>query len=164
MEAALGAGVARRLAADGFHVAILSSSGKGEALAKDLGGFGVTGSNQSNKDLKRLADGTVEKWSRIDVLVNSAGHGPRAPILWLSDEDWHQGMEVHFLNVVRPTRLVTPIKQKQKSGVHEKGVVGEMFDHPTIISASTPFSLSMSSPNSHETMQIGPRGTASNRF
>ena len=53
----MGAGAAQRLAADGFHVAILSSSGKGEALAKSLGGFGVTGSNQSDDDLKRLVDG-----------------------------------------------------------------------------------------------------------
>lgn len=113
----MGAGAARKLAADGFRVAILSSSGKGEALAKALGGLGVTGSNQSNDDLKRLIDQTVERWGRVDVLVNSAGHGPRAPVLELSDEDWHQGLEVYFLNVVRPTRLVTPIMQAQKSGV-----------------------------------------------
>ena len=72
----MGAGAARRLAADGFRVAVLSSSGKGEALAKELGGFGVTGSNQSNDDLKRLVDGALARWGRIDVLVNSAGHGP----------------------------------------------------------------------------------------
>lgn len=112
----MGADAARRLAADGFKVAILSSSGKGEALAQELGGFGVTGSNQSNDDLKRLVDGTVERWGRIDVLVNSAGHGPRAPVLDLTDEDWHTGMDVYFMNVVRPTRLVTPIMQQQKSG------------------------------------------------
>ena len=113
----MGAGAARALAADGFRVAILSSSGKGEALAKELGGIGVTGSNRSSDDLKRLVDQTEEAWGRIDVLVNSAGHGPRAPILELSDEDWHQGMEVYFLNVVRPTRLVTPVMQRQKAGV-----------------------------------------------
>ena len=50
----MGAAAARRLARDGFRVAILSSSGKGEALANELGGIGVTGSNQSNDDLKRL--------------------------------------------------------------------------------------------------------------
>ncbi|MEO0537012.1 MAG: SDR family oxidoreductase [Cyanobacteria bacterium P01_A01_bin.123] len=113
----MGAGAAQKLAAEGFHVAILSSSGKGEALAKALHGIGVTGSNQVNDDLKRLIDLTVEKWGRVDVLVNSAGHGPRAPLLELSDEDWHRGMEVYFLNVVRPTRLVTPIMQQQQSGV-----------------------------------------------
>ncbi len=113
----MGADAARRLASDGFHVAILSSSGKGEALAEELGGIGVTGSNQSPEDLKRLVDSAMDKWGRIDVLVNSAGHGPRAPVLELSDEDWHTGMDVYFLNVVRPTRLVTPIMQNQKSGV-----------------------------------------------
>ena len=112
----MGADAARRLAADGFQVAILSSSGKGEALAQELGGFGVTGSNQSNDDLKRLVDGALERWGRVDVLVNSAGHGPRAPVLELTDEDWHRGMDVYFMNAVRPTRLVTPIMQQQKSG------------------------------------------------
>ena len=112
----MGAAAARRLAADGFKVAVLSSSGKGEALAKELGGFGVTGSNQSNDDLKRLVDGALARWGRIDVLVNSAGHGPRKPILEISDEDWRAGMEVYFLSAVRPTRLVTPAMQKQKGG------------------------------------------------
>ena len=112
----MGADAARRLAADGFQVAILSSSGKGKALAEELGGFGVTGTNQSNDDLKRLVDGAMERWGRVDVLVNSAGHGPRAPVLELTDEDWHTGMDVYFMNAVRPTRLVTPIMQQQKSG------------------------------------------------
>jgi NAD(P)-dependent dehydrogenase (short-subunit alcohol dehydrogenase family) len=112
----MGADAARRLAADGFKVAILSSSGKGEALAKELGGIGVTGSNQSNDDLKRLVDETVARWGRIDVLVNSAGHGPRAGVLELTDADWHKGLDVYLMNVVRPTRLVTPVMQKQKDG------------------------------------------------
>jgi NAD(P)-dependent dehydrogenase (short-subunit alcohol dehydrogenase family) len=112
----MGAAAARRLAAEGFRIAILSSSGKGEALAEELGGVGVTGSNQSNEDLSRLVDRTLARWGRIDALVNSAGHGPRAPLLELSDDDWQRGMEVYFLNVVRPTRLVTPVMVRQKAG------------------------------------------------
>ena len=112
----MGADAAKNLAAKGFNISILSSSGKGEALAKDLGGIGLTGSNQSIDDLKKLVDMTFSKWGKIDVLVNSAGHGPRGPILELTDEDWYKGMETYFLNVVRSTRLVAPIMQKQKSG------------------------------------------------
>ena len=112
----MGAAAARRLAGDGFEVAILSSSGKGEALAAELGGFGVTGSNQSPQDLEGLIDGTMERWGRIDVLVNSAGHGPRAPILEITDEQWRTGLDVYLMNVIRPTRLVTPIMQAQKGG------------------------------------------------
>jgi NAD(P)-dependent dehydrogenase (short-subunit alcohol dehydrogenase family) len=112
----MGAAAAKRLAGEGFKVAILSSSGKGEALAHELGGIGITGSNQSNDDLRKLVDTTISSWSRIDVLVNSAGHGPRAPILEISDDDWHKGMDVYLMNVIRPVRLVTPIMEAQKSG------------------------------------------------
>ncbi|WP_354678783.1 SDR family oxidoreductase [Cupriavidus plantarum] len=112
----MGAAAARRLAAEGYKVAILSSSGKGEALAAELGGLGVTGSNQSKDDLQRLVDDAVARWGRIDVLVNSAGHGPRGPILDISDEDWHRGMDTYLLNVIRPTRMVTPIMKQQQGG------------------------------------------------
>ena len=112
----MGAGAARRLAADGYHVGVLSSSGKGEALAAELGGLGVTGSNQSTDDLKRLVDGAMDRWGRVDVLVNSAGHGPKGDILEMTDEDWHLGLDVYLMNVIRPTRLVTPIMEAQGVG------------------------------------------------
>jgi NAD(P)-dependent dehydrogenase (short-subunit alcohol dehydrogenase family) len=113
----MGAAAARKLAEEDFKVAVLSSSGKGEALAEELGGIGVTGSNQSNDDLKRLVDLTMNRWGRINVLVNSAGHGPRAPVLELTDEQWHTGLDIYLMNVIRPTRLVTPVMVKQRSGV-----------------------------------------------
>lgn len=112
----MGAAVAKRLSADGCKLAVLSSSGKGEALAKELGGIGVTGSNQSNDDLNRLVELTLEKFGRIDVLVNSAGHGPRASILDITDEQWHTGLDVYLMNVIRPTRIVAPFMVKQKAG------------------------------------------------
>jgi len=113
----MGAAAARKLAQEGFKVAILSASGKGETLGKELDGIGVTGSNQSIDDLTRLVDLTLDRWGRIDVLVNSAGHGPRAPVLELTDEQWHAGLDIYLLNVVRPTRLVAPVMVNQKGGV-----------------------------------------------
>jgi NAD(P)-dependent dehydrogenase (short-subunit alcohol dehydrogenase family) len=112
----MGAAAARKLAQDGYRVAILSSSGKGEALAKELGGVGVTGSNLDNGDVKRLVEVTMQTWGRVDALVNSAGHGPRGPILEIPDEDWHMGLEVYFLSAVRSIRLVTPIMEAQGGG------------------------------------------------
>lgn len=112
----MGADAARKLAEDGFKVGILSSSGKGEALGNELGGFGVTGSNLDGEALNALVEGAKDRWGRIDVLVNSAGHGPKGPVLEISDEDWHQGMEVYLMNVIRPTRLVTPLMQAQGGG------------------------------------------------
>ena len=105
-----------KLAADGYEVGIMSSSGRGEALANELGGLGFTGSNLVPDDLKRFFDLAMDRWGRIDALVNGAGHGPKGPILAITDADWQLGMEYYLLNVIRMTRLVAPVMQRQKSG------------------------------------------------
>lgn len=112
----IGAACARKLAADGWRVAILSPSGRGAALAEELGGLGLTGSNLVVEDLQRAVAATQERWGRIDAVVNSAGHGPKGPLLALTDEDWQRGMEFYLLNVVRMARLVTPLMQQQRHG------------------------------------------------
>ncbi|SDG30965.1 SDR family oxidoreductase [Thalassobaculum litoreum] len=112
----MGAAIARKLAADGYAVAINSSSGKGEDLARELGGISVTGSNLEPDVLKALADAALDKWGRIDAVVNSAGHGPKGPVLELSDEDWHLGLDVYLMNVIRMTRLVVPVMERQGGG------------------------------------------------
>ncbi len=112
----MGADAAKILAKNKFKVAILSSSGKGQRLAKKLNGIGLTGSNLNTIDIKNLVDVVIKKWGRIDVLINSAGHGPKGEILKISDEQWIKGMEIYLLNVIRATKLVTPIMKKQKNG------------------------------------------------
>ncbi len=112
----IGADAAKHLSAKGYSIGIMSSSGKGEKLAKELGGVGLTGSNLSPQDINVFIELLISNYGRIDVLVNSAGHGPKGDILELNDNDWIKGMEVYFLNVVRATRSITPIMQKQKNG------------------------------------------------
>ncbi len=104
----MGAAAARRLHAEGHAVSILSSSGKGEALALELGGVGVTGTNASQADIDRLVAAVIDRFGRIDVLVNSAGHGPRGTVDGLTDADWAGGMEVYLMSALRPIRAVTP--------------------------------------------------------
>ena len=141
----MGAAAAKRLAADGFHVGILSSSGKGEALAGQLGGVGVTGSNQSIQDLQNLVTKVMAQWGRIDVLVNSAGHGPRAQILEIPDEDWHRGMDVYLMNVIRPARLVAPIMQKQHAGAIINISTAWAFEPSASFPTSTVFRAALAS-------------------
>ena len=111
----MGAAIARKLASIGYRIAILSSSGKGEALADELGGLGITGSNRNPVDLQRFVNSALDSFGQINAVVNSAGHGPRGDLLSISDDDWHTGMEVYLLNVIRVARLVSP-SLKQAGG------------------------------------------------
>ncbi len=112
----IGADAAKKLYEDGFNIAIMSSSGKGEVLARKLNGFGFTASNLESKNIENFIKKVLKKWRRIDVLLNSAGHGPKGEILKISDDEWHKSMEIYFLNVIRAARIVTPIMKKQKGG------------------------------------------------
>ena len=112
----MGADAAKHLHSKGYEVAIMSSSGKGENLARELGGLGFTGSNIFPKDIKKFIDKVNAEYGKIDTLINSAGHGPKGDILEISDEEWFRGMEIYYLNVVRAARVITPIMQKQKNG------------------------------------------------
>lgn len=113
----MGADAARRLAADGFELGVFSSSGKGAALAEELGGLGWTGSNLNPGDLEGFVQAALDRWGRIDVVVNSAGHGPKGDLLEVSDEDWHRAMDIFLMPIIRMARLVTPVMQAQKDGV-----------------------------------------------
>ncbi len=112
----IGADAARKLAAEGHHVGVMSSSGKGEALGFELGGFGFTGSNLVVNDLERFIGKAMQRWGRVDAVVNGAGHGPKGDLLEIGDEDWHLGLDYYLLNVIRMTRLVTPIMLEQQHG------------------------------------------------
>lgn len=112
----IGAAAARRLAADGFAIAVMSSSGRGEALGNELGGLGFTGSNLDVEGLQRFVDLSLDRWGRIDVLVNCTGHGPKGDLLEISDDEWSLGMDHYLLNVVRAVRCVTPTMTEQGTG------------------------------------------------
>lgn len=112
----IGAGAARRLAEDGYRVAVMSSSGKGEALGNELGGIGFTGSYLDPEDLERFVASVIDAWGRVDGVVNGGGHGPKGDLLDIPDDGWHSGFEHYLLNVIRMARLVTPLMRSQGGG------------------------------------------------
>ena len=112
----IGADEARKLAENGYRVGVMSSSGPGEALGIELGGYGYTGSNLDVSALEAFVEGAHRTFGRIDGVVNCAGHGPKGELLDISDDDWHLGLDYYLLNVIRMTRLVTPIMRQQGRG------------------------------------------------
>jgi NAD(P)-dependent dehydrogenase (short-subunit alcohol dehydrogenase family) len=112
----MGAAIARRLADKGYHLALLSRSDELDAVADDTGALAVKGSVTETDDLQRFVDAALDKWGRIDAVVNNTGHAARGDLLDLTDEQWHDGLDLLLLNVVRLARLVVPQMQKQGGG------------------------------------------------
>ena len=112
----IGAAIASELAAVGYRVSLLSNSGGALKLAQELGGIGMTGSVTEPSDLSKLVDSTLEQFGRVDAVVNNTGHPPKGDLLNITDADWHLGLDLLILNVVRMARLVTPVFVKQGGG------------------------------------------------
>lgn len=141
----MGAAIARELAGTGYSVAVMSPSGASEELGKELGGIGMTGSVTCEKDIKTLVDSTMENFGRIDGVVNSTGHPPKGDLLEIPDEDWHAGLDINFLNVVRMARLVTPIMQKQGGGAIVNISTYAAFEPEIHFPVSTPVRAALAS-------------------
>jgi len=104
----IAAAALKELATHGYRVAAMSPSGNAEKVAQQYGGVGLSGSNRSVEDLSALVDLALDRFGRIDAVVNGSGHAARRPLLDVTDDEWIEGVELYLLNVVRMARLVTP--------------------------------------------------------
>ena len=113
----MGAACARELAARGYRLALLARSDDVHEIARELNALAVTGSVTEEADLRRLVQATLDRYGRLDAVVNNTGHAAKGDLLTLTDADWHAGLDLLLLNVTRMARLVTPTMQAQRSGV-----------------------------------------------
>jgi len=112
----MGAAIAKELATRGYQLALMSNAGGAESLAAELDGFGLTGSVTNVDDLENLVSRTMDAFGRVDAVINNTGHPPKGPLLDIPDDDWHAGLDLVLLNVIRMTRFVTPIMTAQGKG------------------------------------------------
>lgn len=112
----IGAGIARSLAADGWSLGLLSPGEGVVALAAELGGVAVRGSVTEADDLARLVERTTAAFGAVSGAVVNVGHPPKGKLLGLSDADYHAGLDMAVLPVVRIARLLTPSFEAQGRG------------------------------------------------
>jgi len=87
----IGAACCRRLAADGFRVAVhfRSSEEKARKLIDELpGAFGVRGDLAQSDEIDTIIKSIKEQSGRVDVLVNNAGYNVNAPMLTMNLEQY----------------------------------------------------------------------------
>lgn len=112
----MGAAIARKLAASGWDLALMSNGGGAEELAAELGAVAHTGSVTDRGDLQTLVDLCLSHYDRLDGVVNNTGHPPKGSLLELTAEEWHAGLDLVVLNVVEMCRIVTPILEVSGGG------------------------------------------------
>jgi NAD(P)-dependent dehydrogenase (short-subunit alcohol dehydrogenase family) len=121
----MGAATAQELAARGYNLVLMSRSADIHSFAETFADktsvhntsvHAVQGSVTEEQDLKRLVETAIDKFGRIDALVNNTGHPPKGKTLALSDDDWRTGFDLIFMSVIRLMRLVTPVMEKQQKG------------------------------------------------
>lgn len=111
----MGAACARELYQNGYRLALMSPSGA-QNIINETKAIGMAGSVTEERDLQKLVEMASEKYGRIDAVINSTGHPAQGDILSITDQEWHAGLNLVFLNVVRLARLVVPIMFKQGKG------------------------------------------------
>jgi NAD(P)-dependent dehydrogenase (short-subunit alcohol dehydrogenase family) len=85
-------------------------------LGQALGGVGVTGSVTDPGALAQVVNAAIDRFGHVDAVVNNTGHAPKGPLLDLTDDDWHAGLDLLVLNVVRVARMVTPLLRSRGGG------------------------------------------------
>ena len=113
----MGAACARELAARGYVVSLMARGAEVESLARELGGGATRGSVDVADDLARFVTDTISAYGRIDAVVNNTGHPAKGPLLELTDADWHAGLDLVLLNVVRIARLCAPALRESRGAI-----------------------------------------------
>ncbi len=112
----MGAATARLMHNKGYKLALMSPSESCETLAEELIGIAVRGRAENADDTQALFDDTMTAYGRIDSLLIHVGGPPKGDLLDISDEDWVKANEMILMPVIRMSKLVTPVMQKQGGG------------------------------------------------
>ncbi len=113
---------------------IQESGGKALAIATD-----VTQRDQ----VKKLVDSAVEKFGRVDVILNNAGIMPLSPMDRLNVDEWDQMVDVNIKGVLNGIAAVLPHMKNQKSGhiINTSSVAGHKIFSGSAVYSATKFAV-----------------------
>jgi NADP-dependent 3-hydroxy acid dehydrogenase YdfG len=118
----LGEAAARRLAAAGARVALgARRAARIEALAAGLaqgGGEALARATDVTvaAQVQQLVDAAVQRWGRLDVIINNAGVMPQSPLERRKLDDWDRMIDVNIKGVLYGIAAALPVMQRQMSG------------------------------------------------
>jgi NAD(P)-dependent dehydrogenase (short-subunit alcohol dehydrogenase family) len=114
-----GRAISERLAAHGASVAVhVRDAERAAAAAAPLGdrGFAVSGDLANSGDLQAIVDRTLDRFGRIDILVNNAAVALSTRFEKIEEEEWRRTFEVNVTVVFLLTRAVLPAMKERGYG------------------------------------------------
>jgi NAD(P)-dependent dehydrogenase (short-subunit alcohol dehydrogenase family) len=100
----IGAAIARRLSEQGASVAVLDLNPDDAAD----GLFAVQANVADDASVRTAIDAVVERFGRLDIVVNNAGVGAQGTVADNSDEEWHRAYDINVVGIVRVSRAALP--------------------------------------------------------
>ena len=145
----IGQATAKELAARGYHVLLAARREERlEELKKEIEAAGGTADYQvtdvtSADEMKALADAAIEKYGKIDVLVNNAGLMPLSFMNKLKVDEWDRMVDVNIKGVLYGIAAVLPIMEKQKFGhiLNVSSVAGHTISKGSAVYSGTKFAV-----------------------
>ena len=140
----IGADIASGFAEEGARVAICARTKadldtKAGEISRTTGTtvIGVPVDLSKRGEPERLVQEVVDRFGRLDVLVNSAGVAPGGGVEEVSDDDWERGIQLKLLGLIRCSRAVIPVMRRQGGGriVNVVGNDGNKCAHWEIVPA-----------------------------
>ncbi|MFN0117222.1 MAG: SDR family NAD(P)-dependent oxidoreductase [Elusimicrobiota bacterium] len=119
----LGRDVSLAFAKKGYCVGINFSKSQKEAetLSQEISQLGsqslfLKADIRQSKQVNQMVSTLLDKWGRVDVLINNAGNVKNKTLFSMTDEDWNDVLNVNLNGAFYCTRAVLSPMRKQKDG------------------------------------------------
>ena len=115
-SAGLGLAMAKEFAASGADVAMLARRPEVLEQARQAVAAGAQGGRVATfvcdvakaDDIKKTFDGVIRAFGKVDILINNAGQSRAMPSEQITDEIWHEDLELKLFAAIRLARLAWP--------------------------------------------------------
>jgi 3-oxoacyl-[acyl-carrier protein] reductase len=110
----IGREIALTLAAEGADVVLVARREEPlRLLAKEIGRLGPTAEVVPAdvalpSGARAAVEECIERFGRVDIVVNNAGKGSPKALLDLTDDDWHASLELNLMSAVRVSLASVP--------------------------------------------------------
>ena len=112
----IGAGISERFLEEGAKVAIVQRNAPPREFAENLSVLFVQADLSRSANISRAVDAVVEKFNRLDVVVNNAGVMFEKTVEEMSEEDWDQMMDINLKAPFLVTKHSMPHLKRSGAG------------------------------------------------